>query len=116
MTKQADARLAAIARTLSNRNADACSVDRDDHWKIYSESFRADAHAVLETSGVGAMAQAYENLDELCGYWQDGSDQVVTISQDDATRSYVVTVGKNSYSAQSLKLTIAVARLDARST
>lgn len=36
-------------------------------------------------------------LRELCGYVEDGSCQPVTISQDDATRSWVVSVNDRPY-------------------
>jgi hypothetical protein len=35
------------ARILSDRSAEACGVNRDDNWKIYSEDFIEDARAVL---------------------------------------------------------------------
>lgn len=38
-----------------------------------------------------------KGLRELCGYVQDGSDTKVRISQDDATREWIVQVGKDWY-------------------
>lgn len=46
----------------------------------------------------------YAIIQDLMGYVQDGSSQSVTLSQDDATRNYTVTVnGKNSYWGYTLK-------------
>lgn len=42
-------------------------------------------------------AEAWDALIELCGHVQDGSDTVVTLSQDDATRTCFIRVGKKSY-------------------
>ena len=36
-----------MARALSDRQADACNVDREDQWKLYSEDFVADVEAML---------------------------------------------------------------------
>ncbi len=35
-------------------------------------------------------ASSWDRLMELCGHWQDGSDCVVTLLQDDATRECVI--------------------------
>lgn len=35
---------------------------------------------------------AFSKLTEVCGYTANSSEQVVIISQDDATRSFVITV------------------------
>jgi hypothetical protein len=35
------------ARTLADISADACNVNREDNWNIYSESFISDARAAL---------------------------------------------------------------------
>lgn len=43
-----DSELFAVARTLADRSADACNVDREDNWKQYGDDFRADAAAVFE--------------------------------------------------------------------
>lgn len=40
----------AMARALSDRHADACGVDKDDQWKVYSEDFIADVEAMLAAS------------------------------------------------------------------
>lgn len=36
-----------MARVLSDRQADACNVDRDDQWKIYGQDFIEDVTAML---------------------------------------------------------------------
>lgn len=38
-------------------------------------------------------SRTYKQLRELCGHVQDGSAQTVKVSQDDATRTWHVTVG-----------------------
>ncbi len=45
---------------------------------------------------------SFDQVLDLCGSWQDGSDTTVKISQDDACRCYVLTVGKNTFTAPSL--------------
>lgn len=39
--------VSAMARVLSDRQADACNVDRHDQWKIYGQDFIADVTAML---------------------------------------------------------------------
>ena len=46
------------ARILCERIADACGVDRDDNWNIYSEDFKADAKAMLDTCGASNLLEA----------------------------------------------------------
>ena len=54
-----DEQASKIARTLADENADACSVDRDDNWKIYGQDFIQDVRfvekeiAALRTEGAG---------------------------------------------------------------
>ncbi len=38
-------------------------------------------------------AAAWDALMEICGYWQDGSEQRVTLHQDDATRTCIISTG-----------------------
>ena len=45
-----DEMVVAAARVLNERQADACGVDRDDQWAIYSDDFKADARAMLEAA------------------------------------------------------------------
>jgi len=42
-----EADIFAAARVLADRSAEACGVDKDDNWKIYSEDFIADARTAL---------------------------------------------------------------------
>jgi hypothetical protein len=42
-------------------------------------------------------AVRWRKLRAQCGYWQNGSDTTVTLSQDDATRSCFIKVGKQTY-------------------
>lgn len=39
-------------------------------------------------------AQAWDALMEICGHWQDGSQERVTLFQDDATKTCVIRVGE----------------------
>ena len=39
--------VSAMARALSDRQADACNVDRDDQWKLYGNDFIEDVKAML---------------------------------------------------------------------
>lgn len=39
-----------MARALSDRTADACGVDRDDHWNLYGDEFNDDVRAMLEAA------------------------------------------------------------------
>ncbi len=48
VTRDFDTEIFAVARTLADRSADACNVDREDNWKQYGDDFRADAAAVLQ--------------------------------------------------------------------
>ena len=45
-----DEMVVSAARVLNERQADACGVDRDDQWAIYSDDFKADARAMLEAA------------------------------------------------------------------
>ena len=44
------AKVSAAARVLADRSAEACNVDKDDNWKVYSEDFIEDARAALEAA------------------------------------------------------------------
>lgn len=55
----------------------------------------------LEQSPQGQMqlqkdAAAFRQVRQLMGYVQDGSDQTVSLFQDDATRSYFVNIGSSA--------------------
>jgi hypothetical protein len=45
-----DEMVVAAARVLNELQADACGVDRDDQWAIYSDDFKADALAMLKAA------------------------------------------------------------------
>ena len=45
-----DEMVVAAARVLNERQADACGVDRDDQWAIYSDEFKDDALAMLKAA------------------------------------------------------------------
>ena len=45
-----DEMVVSAARVLNERQADACGVDRDDQWAIYSDDFKADALAMLKAA------------------------------------------------------------------
>lgn len=40
-----------------------------------------------------AKAALWDTLMEMCGAWQDGSQMIVILHQDDATRTSIVEVG-----------------------
>lgn len=50
--------------------------------------------------------QTFSALRDLCGYIQNGGGTTITISQDDATHSFWLTVGKESYYGASLESAI----------
>lgn len=53
-----------------------------------------------EAREIGLRAEALtrvRGLRKLCGYVEDGSSDKVTICQDDATRTWVVTVGRRQH-------------------
>lgn len=49
------------------------------------------------------IQELFAKLRAACGYWQNGTETTVTISQDDATRTFIVTVGNITYSGDSLE-------------
>lgn len=51
-------------------------------------------------------ALRFRKLRELCGYVENGSDTVVTIFQDDATRDWVCKVGNKRYWGRSMEAAI----------
>lgn len=40
--------------------------------------------------------QAFDRLQRACGYVQNGSDEQVVIFQDDATREWVISIGRSN--------------------
>lgn len=44
-----DSDVSTMARTMSNRNADACNVDREDYWKQYGQDCIEDVQAMVDS-------------------------------------------------------------------
>lgn len=62
----------AAARALCKSASDACNVDFEDNWKIYSETYLADAQAAIEATGALGLLAALEEIvrndpSEACG-------------------------------------------------
>lgn len=49
-TPLTEAAVRRAARVLSDRTADACNIDREDEWNIYSDTHIEDARAALEAA------------------------------------------------------------------
>lgn len=45
----------------------------------------------------------WQKLIKLCGYLEDSSQEKVIIYQDDATRTAHITIGKKTYSGESIE-------------
>jgi hypothetical protein len=45
-----DEMVTAAARALNKRQAEACGVDKNDHWKFYGDDIKEDAKAALEAA------------------------------------------------------------------
>jgi hypothetical protein len=45
-----DEMVTAAARDLNKRQAEACCVDKNDHWKFYGDDIKEDAKAALEAA------------------------------------------------------------------
>ena len=78
-----------------------------DQMDYNAQFFEADADSLLEaikllTAENIAPNFDFANLEKLCGHWQDGSDEVVRIFQDDALRCFVVEIGKISWTGPTL--------------
>lgn len=54
-----------MARALSDRQADACNVDREDQWKLYSEDFVADVEAMLAAAPAQPAARDQGEVQRL---------------------------------------------------
>lgn len=69
--EQSNNTISAAARVLADRSADACGVNREDNWKIYSEDFMADAKAALEAANCFAAAPAVDatKFNDLQVHW-----------------------------------------------
>lgn len=46
-------------------------------------------------------AELLRRLEHACGYWQNGSQETVKITQDDATTTWTVSVGNTTYDGDS---------------
>lgn len=58
--------LVKAARTLCDRGADQCGVDREDSWKTYGDDYLKDAEAVLSACGAFDLLQAMESIRDCC--------------------------------------------------
>ena len=45
-----DEMVTAAARALNKRQAEACGVDKNDHWQLYGDDIKEDARAALEAA------------------------------------------------------------------
>jgi hypothetical protein len=50
------------ARSLCDRAADACGINRADNWNVYAEDFKADAKAMLDACGAPDLLEALQDL------------------------------------------------------
>ena len=50
--------VSAMARTLADRNADACNVNREDNWAIYGQDYIDDVTAMLAAAPAAPAADA----------------------------------------------------------
>jgi hypothetical protein len=57
-------------------------------------------------------AISYDAIRECCGYVENGTDSSFSISQDDATRTWVVRVGKETFHGDSFAQAIHEASLN----
>ena len=64
--------VSAMARVLSDRQADSCNVDRDDQWKIYGQDFIDDVTAMLAAPAAPAadagIVDMYRHLQKVTPY------------------------------------------------
>ena len=71
------------------------------------------SHSYVDTvTFVEDANNPFEDLLECCGHIQDGSDRTVSISQDDATNTFIVCVGNQRYWGDSLQEALINARKD----
>jgi hypothetical protein len=72
------------------------------------------AHQIKENQLLQVQIQkalSYDAIRECCGYVENGTDSSFSISQDDATRSWVVRVGKETFHGDSFSQAIYSASL-----
>ena len=63
----------------------------------------------VEIQNLRRKVKTLSHLRELMGYVQNGSDETVSLFQDDATMDYMLRVGKKTYWGHSLENVIAKA-------
>ena len=82
-------------------------------WRKFGRLVEAAALSRASSSRdeVEKDAARLKGLRELCGFVQNGSDTVIKIFQDDATREWVVKVGEESYCGRSFGTAIDAALL-----
>lgn len=59
---------------------------------------RLNAQLEAENERLRKDAERFKRIRELCGYVEDGSSQSLTITQDDATRTWIIKGGKKEIS------------------
>lgn len=59
------------------------------------------AERTLEEARLKRDAESWRRLRRFCGYIENGSDTVVHLSQDDATRDWVFSIGERSFYGKS---------------
>jgi hypothetical protein len=79
MADQNNKAIAAAARALADRSADACGVNRDDNWRLYIDDFTADATAALgaylaATPAVPAPALTDDQIMDMAEPFHDVGD------------------------------------------
>lgn len=65
--------LVKAARTLCDRGADQCGVDREDSWKTYGDDYLKDAEAVLSACGAHDLLEALRALLAVAPYHAPGA-------------------------------------------
>lgn len=63
-----------------------------------------------ERDALKADAERLATLRNLQGHWQDGSGETIKLFQDDATRTFHITVGKKSWWGNSFEAAIDAAK------
>lgn len=69
-----------------------------------------------ENERLRADAERLNGLRALCGYTQDGSQEYVSIYQDDATHTFVLRIGKTAYEGPSFTQVLDAAMKDFSTT
>lgn len=87
-----DERLKEIAESYETQEYDSSYITLGDIKEMAAELIAARK-----------SVQTLKSLRELMGYVQNGSDTTVSLFQDDATRDYILRVGKKRYWGHSLE-------------